>query len=160
MMILPVLMKALSDLRCTSGTRPLSKQFGEKLTESRRLFGRKALARRLGPRSQPGGGWNSPTRLRVLAELIVSGPLLRIREHGIGFIDSLHPGFGVRLFRDIGMVFTRQPAECLLDLFRRSLAGHAQGLVVVLKPKQFLLQKDRGARGALSDPERMGMAAR
>ena len=67
-----------------------------------------------------------------LAVLIVFGALVRIRQRIVGFLDQLELLF--RLFVaaiEVRVIFARQPAMGLPNLFVRRLARHAQYLIVV-----------------------------
>src|SRR5690625_409631 len=54
--------------------------------------------------------WRRPELLPLFpvgAELVIGLALFWILEHFVGFIDFLETRFGIRLFTDIRMVFTR-----------------------------------------------------
>jgi len=72
-------------------------------------------------------------RLIAAPELIIGGAFLRIGEHGVGLVDLLHAQLGIGLLGDVRVVLARELAESLLDVIRRGITRHPQGLVVVLE---------------------------
>ena len=68
----------------------------------------------------------------VAAELIECSALLRIPQCFVGFGDFLEAFLGVLFLRDVGMIFPRQFAVCLLDIVRAGITSHAENLVIVL----------------------------
>src|SRR6187200_1938820 len=69
--------------------------------------------------------------LRARAEGIVGCAFLRVLECSVGLGDLLETLLGLRLLRDVRMVFLRQPSIGLLDLLLRSAALDPERGVVV-----------------------------
>ncbi len=68
----------------------------------------------------------------LLAELIVGRALFRILQRLVRLGDVLEFLFALRILRDIGMIFLRELAVCLLDGIGAGVALDAQNAVVVL----------------------------
>ena len=69
--------------------------------------------------------------LRSRAECVVGGAFFRVLESPVGLGNLLEALLGLRLLRDIRMIFLRQPAVGLLDFLLRSAALDAECGVVV-----------------------------
>ena len=66
-----------------------------------------------------------------VAEAVVRRALLGVRQDLVGLADFLEARFGAVVFVAVRVVLHRQPAERLLQVFWRGVAGDAQYLVVV-----------------------------
>ena len=67
-----------------------------------------------------------------VAEAIVVGPLLGVREHFVGFVDLLEVRLGRRLVvGDVGMVLARQLPVCALDRALIRIARDAEHRVII-----------------------------
>src|ERR1035437_1957867 len=71
--------------------------------------------------------------LPVGAELIVSGALLGILEHFIGFADLFETGLGIGHLAHVGMKLARQLPVRALDLVLRGAALEAHDFVIVFE---------------------------
>jgi hypothetical protein len=60
--------------------------------------------------------------LPLASEAIVGRSFLRVLQNLVGFAEFLEPLLGVRHLADVRVVFSRQTAIRLLDLFQRSVA--------------------------------------
>jgi hypothetical protein len=70
-------------------------------------------------------------RLIAASQLVIGGALLRVREHGVGLVDLLHVQLGIRLLGNVRVILARELAEGLLEIVRRDIARHPQGLVIL-----------------------------
>ena len=67
-----------------------------------------------------------------MAELVVFGALLLIRQHLIGLVDFLELGLGGLVVGiQIGVILFRQLTVGFLDLIVRGALGYAQDLVII-----------------------------
>ncbi len=71
--------------------------------------------------------------LESRADLIIGGALFRILQDVMGFADFLETRLGARLFVDVRVKFPGKLTVGALDILRRGIASHPQGLVVVLE---------------------------
>jgi hypothetical protein len=71
--------------------------------------------------------------LAALADGVVGGAPLGVREHRVGLVDLAHARGRVGFLADVRVVLARQLPEGLLDLFGGGVARHAEQLVIVLE---------------------------
>ena len=91
--------------------------------------------------------------LPVLSQLVIFGPLLRVGEDLVGFVDLFEAFLGLGIIRvHVGVMLPGQPAKCLLDLFDRGILVHAEDLVIVLVFHQLapLASRSFGDRDAMA----------
>ncbi len=79
-----------------------------------------------------------------VAEAIVGGPLLRVAQHRIGFVELLEPGLGLGVARvAIGVVLHGELAEGGLQLDLRAGPGNPEEFVIVARHLSVDLDCDR-----------------
>jgi hypothetical protein len=66
-----------------------------------------------------------------VAEAVVRGTLIGVREDLVGLVDLLELFRGAVVFITVGVVLEGQPAEGLSDIFRRGVTGHAENFIII-----------------------------
>src|SRR5262249_50630119 len=122
-------------------------ELGEEIAEVAHVGLRGAAPRELEARVPSRRRAEILARVMAASKLIIGGALLGGREHRVRFVDLLHPRFGIRLLRDVGMVLAREPAVRLLDVVLRSIARDAERLVVIAEFHAGSCPASRGGSG-------------
>lgn len=94
--------------------------------------------------------WTPVFVLPIRAEFVGAFPLGRIAKHFVGLVDLFEFRFtGDLILRDVGMMKACEFAEGQFELFRRGVAGHAQGFVVILEFHRWVARVFRPLRRGL-----------
>ena len=75
--------------------------------------------------------WHASTTKAGLAELVITGPRLRIAQHLIGLADLLEFFLGRRILVDIRVVLACQPPIGPFEGVRIGISANAQQLVII-----------------------------